>query len=330
MAILSFGNCNLPKSREGKGKNIIAFPDTYCVLDTETTGLSPEWDEIIEVGAIRYYKGEEVDRFQSLIQPIMSSEGEYVSPFITELTGITNEMLSGAPRSSEVMPVFADFLGTDPVVGYNVAFDINFLYDAFDRINRIFSNDYIDVMRLARKLYPDLPHHRLKDMVKVLSIPVDDEHRALADVVATATCYTVLHNNAIRKYGSEDAFIDVFKGSYNGRRGVRAGDVIGDESKNNPDSPLYKKYCVFTGKLERFSRQEAMKIVADLGGINEDGVTKHTNYLILGNNDYCKTITEGKSNKQKKAESYKLKGQDIEILSETVFYDMLKDGLGDY
>ena len=87
------------------------------------------------------------------------------------------------------------------------------------------------------------------------------------------------------------------------------------------------KHCVFTGTLERMARKQAMQIVADLGGINENSVTKKTNYLILGNNDYCKTIKDGKSNKQKQAEAYKLQGQDIEIIPETVFYDMLGDEL---
>ena len=70
-----------------------------------------------------------------------------------------------------------------------------------------------------------------------------------------------------------------------------------------------------------------MQIVADLGGINQDAVTKKTRYLILGNNDYCTTIKDGKSRKQKKAEAYALAGTGIEILPETVFYDMLGDEL---
>ncbi|MBQ6737437.1 MAG: BRCT domain-containing protein [Synergistaceae bacterium] len=68
-----------------------------------------------------------------------------------------------------------------------------------------------------------------------------------------------------------------------------------------------------------------MKIVADLGGINQDNVNKDTNFLILGNNDYCTSIKGGKSTKHKKAEKYKQEGQDIEIISETVFYDMIAD-----
>ena len=68
-----------------------------------------------------------------------------------------------------------------------------------------------------------------------------------------------------------------------------------------------------------------MQIVADLGGQNADSVTKKTNYLILGNNDYCKSIKDGKSSKQKKAEKLKLDGYDIEIIPENVFYDIISE-----
>jgi len=71
------------------------------------------------------------------------------------------------------------------------------------------------------------------------------------------------------------------------------------------------------------SRKEAMQLVADVGGVNADSVTKKTNFLILGNNDYCPLVKDGKSNKQKKAEKLKLDGNDIEVIPENVFYDML-------
>jgi DNA polymerase-3 subunit epsilon len=71
------------------------------------------------------------------------------------------------------------------------------------------------------------------------------------------------------------------------------------------------------------TRKEAMQLVVDLGGICGDSVTKKTNYLILGNNDFCTSIKDGKSAKQKKAESLALSGNDIKIISENVFYDLV-------
>lgn len=72
-----------------------------------------------------------------------------------------------------------------------------------------------------------------------------------------------------------------------------------------------------------------MQIIANLGGINADSVTKKTDFLILGNNDLCKLIKDGKSSKQKKAEKLILKGKDLKIISENVFYDIINDFLSE-
>ena len=325
---VSLGGSHLPATkRPGKGKSIIAFPTEYCMVDVETTGLSPEWNDIIEIGAIRYMDGVAVDRFQSLVQPPISEDGLYVDSYIEELTGITNAMLADAPVPADVLPQFLGFLNNDIILGYNTSFDVNFLFDACERIlDRKLPNDYMDVMRLARKLCPDLPHHRLKDMAAHYGIEQLQAHRAMNDCEVTEQVYRRLLSNGVDQFGSEDAIIQAFK--HHGpacHGGVRAADIIGDESKVQPDCPIYQQHCCITGKLDRFTRAEAMQLIADLGGINDNSVTKTTNFLILGNNDYCATIKGGKSTKQKKAEAAKLKGQDIEIIPENVFYDMIAE-----
>ena len=91
-------------------------------------------------------------------------------------------------------------------------------------------------------------------------------------------------------------------------------------------NPLSGRHCVFTGRLERFPRKEAMRIVAGLGGVNERGVTRRTNVLILGNEEYRRAWGGGecgKSRKHRKAERLVLAGQDIEMIPENVFYDMV-------
>ena len=117
---ITLGNgVNLPKTeRRNKGKSIVDFPQDYCVVDIETTGLSPQCDEIIEIAAIKYSNGKMVDSFQSLLQPLpFEDEGNtcYVDDFITKLTGITNQMLANALRPEEVLP--AATLFSAPSVG---------------------------------------------------------------------------------------------------------------------------------------------------------------------------------------------------------------------
>lgn len=316
------------KKRSQKGNSLITFPDSYVVIDIETTGLSPEYDSIIEVGAIKYSSGKGVDQFSSLIQPSWQYlDGNFIDSYIEKLTGITNEMLAEAPTAELVLPKFYDFIKDSLLVGHNVNFDINFLYDNFENcINKSLSNNFVDTMRISRTLHPEDSHHRLSDLLSRYSIVPSTSHRALADCESTHAILLALANEASVLYGSKESFLDAIKQKqYSKQRGLRASDIHADSSLFEETHPLYQKVCVFTGTLEKMLRREAMQIVANLGGINGDSVTKKTNYLILGNNDYCKSIKDGKSSKQKKAEKLKLEGLDIEIIPENVFYDMIED-----
>ena len=100
---------------------------------------------------------------------------------------------------------------------------------------------------------------------------------------------------------------------------------------NNIDhsNPLYGKKCVFTGVLQRYTREVAAQIVVICGGECQNGLTKKTNFLILGSNEDCRTIKDGKSSKQKKAESYIAAGCDLKIITEDEFYNMLCGGCSD-
>ena len=92
----------------------------------------------------------------------------------------------------------------------------------------------------------------------------------------------------------------------------------------NSKNPLCEQYCAFTGKLQKYTRKEAMQLVAEIGGLSERGVTKKTRFLVLGSQ-----VKGGKSRKQLKAEKNLEKGQNIEIIPETVFYNMLAAGVSD-
>lgn len=323
----NFCGVNLPATnRPGRGASVIAIPQRYCVVDIETTGLSPRWDNIIEIGAIRYVDGVEGERFQSLIQPEDCEAGTYVNDFIEKLTGITNDMLADAPHAVDVLPHFLDFLGDDIILGYNVSFDVNFLYDKCEVfLERTLTNHFVDVMRLAKKLCPDLPRYRLKDVAAHYDLENTQAHRALGDCETTERVYRKLCGAILEKYNDYEQFIQNYENYVDKADNKRSLDLTVDESKIGSDCPLFQRHFVITGTLDRFTRAQAMQLIEDLGGINEKTVNKRTNYLILGNNDYCATIKDGKSTKQKKAEALMLDGQDIEIIPETVFYDMIAE-----
>lgn len=326
MITFSFNSSGITYERpsRNKGKNLTALPETYCVIDIETTGLSPDFDSIIEVSGIKYDHGKQIAEFSSLIKPEETyDDGTYIDSFIEKLTGITNEMLSTAPAPLGVLKKFKNFIGDSIILGHNVNFDINFLYDNFEHyLSETFRNDYVDTMRISRFLHPEEVHHRLKDLSERYNLDYSKAHRSLSDCLITQDCYLHLRDEAITMFGSLDNFLQSWKRK---TRGVKSSDIHSDHTDFDTTHPLYGKVCVFTGTLEKMHRKEAMQLVADVGGINADSVTKKTNYLILGNNDYCPLIKDGKSNKQKKAEKLKLDGNDIEVIPENVFYDMFED-----
>ena len=298
--------------RTHKGKSLLLFPEDYTVVDIETTGFDPMFDEIIEVAGIKYRGRNEVGRFQSLVKP-----DDGIPDYITALTGITNEMVTDAPGIEDVLPRFLEFIGEDIVVGHNVHFDVNFLYDyAEDFELKPFSNDLVDTLRLSRRLYPELQSHKLSALAAHFGVEPDGEHRALADCVTTQKCLSAMDAYAAQNGGIPESAEDL-----EGRELSKT--IVAETSDFDPDSLIYGRTFAFTGKLERMTRKEAMQAVVNAGGHCTDGVVAETNYLVLGNNDYCKAIKDGKSAKQKKAEKMKLNGADIESISESVFCDML-------
>ncbi len=174
--------------RERKGQSLLDRIDSYTVIDLETTGLDTRTSDIIELGAVRVENGEVTGTFSELVNP-----GYPLPPFITELTGITDEMLEDRPSIEILLPRYLCFLGGSIVIGHNVNFDVNFLYDKSMRyLDEPFSNDFIDTMRLSRLLFPEEEHHRLLDLVRRFRVPAPVSHRALADVLQTNAVYVCM------------------------------------------------------------------------------------------------------------------------------------------
>lgn len=304
-----------------KGISLLSLPDNYIVLDLETTGYNPHFDEIIEVACIRYSGSEKIDSFHSYVQPTPYGDDSihYVDDFITKLTGITDDMLVTAPKFKDIANELYDYLGDSVIVGHNVNFDINFLYDNFLKcLGCEFKNDYLDTMRLSRIALPDLPHHRLKDLKEYFSID-GVQHRALNDCQIT---HTVL--SKLLDYIQENN-VDLERYLHPKRFDLTS--LTGDVTLNDPSNPLYGKHCVFTGKLQRFVRKDAAQIVCNIGGCCDNSVTKKTNFLIIGGLDNIPLVKDGKSTKMKKAEKLILDGQDLKILSESTFYDLIEDSI---
>lgn len=309
-------------NQRNKGKNLVDFPSDFTVIDIETTGLDPQYDEIIELSAIKVRDGKVVEEYSTLVKPQYTA-----SEFITVLTGITNDELENAPELHEVLDGYMSFLGDEIIVGHNVNFDINFLYDKYrDLTSKEFSNDFVDTLRLARFLLRDLPHHRLLDLVEYYGISDVVEHRGFADCVVTLGVLIRLHGTALEQYGDVEQLIAEFRRRANHPHpSLKADSIATDKTEFDITHPLYGQYCVFTGALERMIRKEAFQFVVDYGGVVQDSINKNTNYLVVGSFDYSSSVRDGKSGKLKRAEDLILKGRDLTIISENVFYDMIDD-----
>lgn len=285
----------------------------YCVIDTETTGLSSYYDEIIEVGILKIRDGKVVDQYSQLIKP-----NNAIDDFITYLTGITNKMLVNQPSIKEVEGEILDFLGDDIIVGHNTSFDIRFLNASF---KETLKNEYMDTMIFSRKIYPQLPHHRLSDLAKFLNL-ANNQHRALADCITTYQLYETI-KSTMDERGLK--LSDLWQCHSSGHPGIDIKAIKPKSNEIDEDNFFYGKHVVFTGKLEKMLRKDAMQIIVDLGGILDKSVNKNTNYLILGNNDYNAVLHGEKSNKHKKAEKLKMEGNDINIIDEFTFYDIINE-----
>lgn len=155
-------------------------------IDVETTGISPEKERIIEIGAFRPETGEV---FRTLIQP-----GRPLPEHITELTGITDEMLIDAPQEAEAVGALLKFMEGDTILlGHNISFDHSFLVQAIRRCG--FEEPQfcgIDTLKLSRVLCPELPNKKLETMVAHFGLTNERAHRAFEDARVTVELYRCL------------------------------------------------------------------------------------------------------------------------------------------
>ncbi|MBQ1945415.1 MAG: PolC-type DNA polymerase III, partial [Clostridia bacterium] len=153
------------------------------VLDFETTGLDTRNDRIIEIGAVRLVGDQITDSMSVLVYP-----GELLKPKITEITGITDQMLQGQPVIADVMPQLLEFIGDSPIAAHNADFDVAVLTSELRRLGIEKEYTVIDTLAFSRKLYTDMKSHKLGMVCKRLGVSLKNAHRAVHDATATAMC----------------------------------------------------------------------------------------------------------------------------------------------
>ena len=152
------------------------IPDTFAIVDVETTGLSPATDRVIEVGIIRVEVGREVERFSSLVNPHAA-----ISPLIQSITGILPEDLEDAPSFADIAPDIAPLLEGAVLMAHNARFDYGFLKNEFKRLKVPYVAKQLCTVKLSRRLFPQERRHSLDHVMRRHGLVCADRHRALGD-----------------------------------------------------------------------------------------------------------------------------------------------------
>ncbi|NPA74165.1 MAG: 3'-5' exonuclease [Epsilonproteobacteria bacterium] len=162
---------------------------TYCVVDIETSGNTPQNSQIIEIGAIKYQKGEVIDRFESFVYC------DFVPEYIEKITNISKEDLKNAPKLKSVLLEFREFLSDAVFVAHNVRFDYNFISESFKKyqISEIL-NRRLCTIDLARKTI-ESEKYGLSFLKEKLGIDIDNHHRAYADAMSALEIFKISLRN---------------------------------------------------------------------------------------------------------------------------------------
>ena len=169
------------------GDQDMDFHQEFVAFDLETTGLSSRDDRIIEIGAVILKDGQEIDRFQTFVDPERQLERK-----IVELTGITDEMLQGAPKIQEILPKFLEFVGDRVLVAHNSDFDTGFIRAECQRQGLPYRYTAADTLILSQNLLQHLSKFKLDIVSNALNLPDFNHHRAGDDAMTCGLIMTKL------------------------------------------------------------------------------------------------------------------------------------------
>jgi len=266
------------------GETDRAFDDEIVCFDIETTGLNKKYEVIIEIGAVVLKNGEITDRFNTFVAP-----GRILSPEIIRLTGITDEMLVGAPSQKEALQAFLDFVGDRPLAAHNAEFDMGFIAAGCRKYGIPFENASVDSLILAQNLLPDLGKYKLDIVAEHLQLPAFNHHRASDDAATVAYMlphfYRMMEEMGLHTWADVNPYMPKLRRGGKAKRQAKHLIVL---AKNQTGlRNLYK--LISLGHLEHFKRVPIMP--KSLINENREG-------LILGSaceaGELFEAVTKGK------------------------------------
>lgn len=254
------------------------LPFSYVVVDTETTGLDHNRDELLEIGAVKVVNGNVVDQFDTFVC------AKRINQKAAQINGITRAMVKDAPSADDAVSMFVEFAGDFILLAHNATFDKSFIESV-----RKLPNDWIDTLDFAKIVMPGgRGGRKLSDLCERYGVQNESSHRALSDCMATHQCYLGMVKELVSR--SDDP-----------------RDIIVLEDMRYLAPDICGKSFAISGEKGTSKRHKILQAVANCGGSLHQSVTLKTDYLIvLG--DTC-------SQKYSKAKEYADRGTGIKILN---------------
>lgn len=300
----------------------------WIAIDFETA--NGQRDSACSLGMAIVNNGEIIKRHHWLIKP---PDMDF-NPYNTAIHGITPEDVVNKPRFDELWPDLKPLLQNKTVVAHNASFDFSVLRHTLDRYQISYPElTYYCTRIFSKHLWPEFISHGLSIITHHLDIDFQ-HHNAEEDAWACAKLSLACCQKAeardlldlskkLRAQAGE-LYVGGYSPASEGRHTERkVPEVLLGQGEINPDNPFYDKRVVFTGTLSSLTRSEAKQLVKSQGGTSPGTVSAVTNFLVVGDQDLYKLKDGKKSTKMKKAEILHADGNDIEIIGEKEFLELL-------
>jgi DNA polymerase III subunit epsilon len=289
----------------------------FVAIDFETA--NPKRSSACSIGMAKVRDGIVIDTFYELIRP-EPFDFNYIN---VSVHGITPEMVSSSPTFLELFDRIDTFINGDVLVGHNVSFEQSVINQIHQSAGLNIPNyDYLCTLYMSRVNYPRRLGYKLDDLCKDILGKKVNHHHALEDALACAEL--AVHN--IGKF-PEQPLRDLMRALYvtpvrEKPDWKKLTGIKPSKEELDPEHPYFEKRFVITGQLN-ISRERAVQLIVDSGGIYQDNITKQTDYLVMGDQDLQLELFGKKSNKTLKVQEYNAKGSSIEIIGEDAFLHAL-------
>lgn len=300
----------------------------FIAIDFETA--NSDRHSPCEIGLVLVENFEIKEKLSFLIRP----KENYFDAFNVDLHGIDENLVENESEFDVVYNKLKTYFSNYPIVAHNASFDISVLRHTLDLYNIDYpETKYSCTYQMSKQHLKGQFSYKLDSICNYYNLELD-HHRALSDAIACAEiAIKIFKERNIIKFDqiSESFNLNIgklFKGGYSGSRtkhiGYKVNELEFNKENFKPNNPFYNQTVIFTGTLTMV-RKEAQIMVLEVGGKCGNGVTTDTNYLVVGAQDYQKYGEGFRSRKMKKAEKYLANKQQIELLTEEQFLEMINE-----